>query len=129
MSSTRQIANEYIVFSVENEILYATFLNNVAIDLAAAKKILQDRIGFIQGMSFPILVDSTRVKSVNKEARDFLSSEEARTGVKATAILVSGYLSSAIANFFLKVTVKKPIVPTRIFSDKQKAITWLEQYK
>jgi hypothetical protein len=129
MSSTRQIANEYIVYSFENEILYATFLNNAAIDLVAAKKILQDRIGFIDGMGFPILVDSTGVKSTTKDARDFLSSEEARVGVKATAILISGYLSSAIANFFLKVTVKKPLVPTRIFSDRQKAINWLKQYK
>ncbi len=129
MSSARQIANEYITYSIENEILYATFLNNVAIDLLVAKKILQERILFINGKNFATLVDSTAVKSTTKEARDFLSSEEARVGVKATALLISGYLSSTIANFFLKVTVKKPLVPTRIFSDRQKAINWLKQYK
>jgi hypothetical protein len=129
MSSTREIANEYIAYSFENEILYAKFLNNVAIDLGAAKKIFHYRMDFTGGRSFPILVDSTGIKSTTKEARDFLSSDEARAGVKATAILISGYLSSAIANFFLNVTVKKPLVPTRIFSDRQKAINWLKQYK
>lgn len=110
-------------------ILFAIFLPNLSIDLTAAKKILEARLKFSNGSSYPVLVDARSVKSFTKEARDFLSSDEARQGVKATAILVSGLLSSTIANFFLNVTVKKPLVPTRIFSDRNKAIKWLQQYK
>ncbi len=129
MGPEMKAQNQYILYTLENGILYATFLKNVVIDLIAAKKIFEDRIAAFGNKEFPSLVDSTSVKSITKEARDFLSSDEAREGVKATAILVSGYLSSTIANFFLRVTVKKPKVPTRIFSDKRKAIAWLQQYK
>jgi hypothetical protein len=129
MPFEEKIVNEYISYSSENGILYATFLKNVVIDLVAARKIFEDRINTFGKNDYASLVDSTGVRSFTKEARDFLSSDEAIKGVKATAILVSGYLSSAIANFFLKVTVKKPKVPTKIFSDRQKAIAWLQQYK
>lgn len=110
-------------------ILFAVFLPNLSIDLAAARKILAQRLAFSAGKSYPILVDARSVKSFTKEARDFLSSAEARVGVKATAILVSGLLSSTIANFFLNVTVRKQQVPTKIFADRGKAIKWLQQYK
>lgn len=121
--------NEYIAYHLEEGILFAIFKKGVVIDLSAAREVLQSRLEFSNGHDYPILVDSTGVKSFAKEARDYLSAAEGRKGVKATAILVSGYLSSTIANFFLKVTVGKAIVPTKIFSNKVKALTWLQQYK
>jgi hypothetical protein len=121
--------NEFITYEIEEGILYASFTPGIIIDLSAARKILSDRIEMTGNEAFPSLVDSTGVKSFTKEARDYLSSSEGRVGVKATAILISGYLSSTIANFFLKVTVRKPVIPTRIFSDKVKALAWLQQFK
>lgn len=123
------VANKYITYYLSDQILYASFETGAIIDLFAAKLIFKDRIDAFGETAFPSLVDSRGLKSITKDARDFLSSDEARKGVKATAILVAGYLSSTIANFFLKVNVKKPKVPTRIFSDKQKAINWLQQFK
>lgn len=129
MTSQLPVSNQYINFTINDGILYGTFNEKVVIDLRAAQTIFNDRISNYGEFKYPTLVDSRGVTSFTKEARDFLSSEEARRGIKATAILVSGYLSSTIANFFLKVTIKEPQVPTKIFSDRQKAIIWLEQYK
>lgn len=78
---------------------------------------------------YPALVDSSGVKSFTKEARDYLSSDVGRIGVKATAIIAAGYMGSTIANFFLKVTVGKPIVPTKLFSDRKKALAWLGKFR
>ncbi len=129
MPPTVHSRSEIITYEVKDGILYALFTPGVKIDLPAAKYVLSKRLEVTIDNSYPILVDSTGVKSFTKEARDYLSSAEGRIGVKATAILISGYLSSTIANFFLKVTVGKPVIPTKIFSNKVKALAWLQQYK
>ena len=79
----------------------------------------------------PSLIDGSKLKmmSFTKEARDFLSTDEGRAGLKAAAMLVSGPVSRALANFFLLVTVKKPVIPTKIFSDYSKAMLWLNQFR
>lgn len=120
--------NEFVIYSLIEGILFATFRKGVVIDLEAARKILEIRLLMTGTSEYPALVESSGVKSFTKEARDFLSSNAGREGIKATAILASGYMASTIANFFLKVTVGKPIVPTKIFSDREKALEWLKKF-
>jgi hypothetical protein len=119
----------FVDYEIIEGILFATFLRGAVIDLAAASEVLAARLAISEEKSFPVLVDGRGVKSFTKEARDLLSSDQGRVGVKASAILVSGYLSSTLANFFLKVNVKKTAFPVKTFTDKQKAVEWLKKYK
>jgi hypothetical protein len=49
------------------------------------------------------------------------------TQVKAAARVTGSDFNNALANFFL--AVNKPMIPTRLFTDKQKAKQWLQQFK
>jgi hypothetical protein len=121
-------ANYFVQYELNEGILFAFFLPGVTIDLHAAEQVLAERLRLSAGKSFPVLVDGRGVKSFTKEARDYLSSDKGKEGVKASAILVSGFLSSTLANFFLKVNVKKAGFPVKTFTDKYKAIAWLKQF-
>lgn len=129
MPPVTTITNEFITYSIADGVLFATFHKAVVIDLGAAHKILSSRLEMTGEKEYPALVDSSGVKSFTKEARDYLSSDAGRIGVKATAIIAAGYMGSTIANFFLKVTIGKPIVPTKLFSDRKKALAWLEKFR
>jgi hypothetical protein len=123
------IENLYIIYELTDGVLYATFKPGIIVDLSGARLILSDRLKFVHKQDLPILIDVRGLKSITKEARDFLSSEDGQRGVKASAMLIEGYLSSTIANFFLKVNVKKNKFPVKTFTDRTRALTWLQQYK
>lgn len=128
---TNKIENEFISYELQDGIIIAIFKEGIIVDLPAAKKVLALRSEFTKSGNLPALIDGSKLKmmSFTKEARDFLSSDEARKGLKASALLVEGPVSRSLANFFLLVTVKKPVIPTKIFSDYTKALTWLRQFK
>ena len=76
---------------------------------------------------FPLLVDSRKIKSITKEARDFYTIKDRETRVTAFAILCSSSVSKVIANFFIG--INKPAVPVRLFTDESKAIDWCKKMK
>lgn len=117
----------YAEFELENGILTITFMP-MDITLAIAKEIVQTRIEYSAGQSYPGLADVRKVRGIDREAREYFSSDEARVGVIAGALLIDSQFSSSIANFFLKVTLSKPKIPTRIFSKKEKALSWLSGF-
>jgi hypothetical protein len=127
----KKLENSFISYDLQNGIIIAIFKEGIVIDLQAAKEILELRSEFTKAGNLPALIDGSKLKmmSFTKEARDFLSSDEARVGLKASALLVAGPVSRSLANFFLLVTVKKPMIPTKIFSDYSKALSWLNQFK
>ncbi len=62
-----------------------------------------------------------------KEVRDFMSTAEFGEYVTAMAIIVDSVIARVAANLFLKVS--HVVYPTQLFTDKEKALTWLQQYK
>ena len=110
-----------------DEILFVTFKGNIT--LAIAKELVQARLEISEGKSYPVFNQGIQLTGMDKDARDYLASDEGRTGVNAGALYVDSVFNYFIGNFFLKVTVNKPKIPTQIFNDKQKALKWLEQFK
>jgi len=72
------------------------------------------------------LIDARNVKSITKEARDYLASAEGTRYVTAAGLLLESYLGKIMGNFFLQ--INKPSLPTKMFSNKKEAIEWLTQY-
>lgn len=123
------IENPYVVYERIDGILHASFKPGITIDLEGARQILEDRLKITGDDTLPAIIDVRVLKAITKEARDLLSTDRGQLGIKASAMLISGYLSSTIANFFLKVNVKKNKFPVKTFSDRSKALDWLAQFK
>lgn len=80
-----------------------------------------------QGVKFPLLVNSCKVKSMSREARKYLSVNDRSTHVTAFAVVVGSNLSKIIVNFFFQ--FNKASVPAKMFTDEREAIKWLENFK
>jgi hypothetical protein len=86
---------------------------------AAIKKISGDSV-------YPILVNLKTIRSITKEARNHFSMRNRTPGVTAIAFLIKSPSSRIIGNFFIG--LNKPVVPTKLFTDKEAAIVWLAKF-
>jgi hypothetical protein len=112
-------------FELKEGIVFGTYKGRITLE--SAKKVVKTRLEFTEGKSYPVCVKTIYVTAINKDARDYFSTEEANKGIKAGAIYVDSVFQSFMGNFFLKVS--KPKVPSKVFTDRKKAIKWLEQFK
>ncbi|MBC9795887.1 hypothetical protein IBL28_07915 [Sinomicrobium sp. FJxs] len=119
------IENEYAKFWIDRNILFFVYKPNTIIDLKAAKIIVADRLKFQNERSFPVFCDIRGIKDVDKTARDYLA-REGSTLTRAVSILVAPPVSHVILEFYLKVS--KPNIPSKIFTDRQKALRFLETF-
>ena len=77
-------------------------------------------------MQIRVLIDMTAITQISKEARDYFANERTASIQRATALLIGSPVSRVIGNFFMG--LNKPISPTRLFTDPQKAIQWLHTF-
>lgn len=78
------------------------------------------------GAKFPLLVDSSEIHSMSREARKFFSVSDRSTGINAMALLIGSPLSRIIVNFFM--ALQNQGVPCKVFTDEKKALKWLNQF-
>ncbi len=114
--------NKKISVTLDNGILVGTYLCET-VDLETAKIAVEDRVKRFGHKDFPLLVHATIVKHVTIEARNYLASEEGCQKIKSCAIITSSIVTRVIANFFL--TLNKPLVPTKLFTNEEHAKEWL----
>jgi len=96
------------------------------LDIEAAKKIIADSLLFTEGKIYPVMNDIKNMPSHTREVREFFAGQGSRSA-KANAILVSSTFNRVMANFFL--SLSKPLIPTKIFNDRNKAAEWLEKFR
>jgi hypothetical protein len=63
---------------------------------------------------------------ITREAREYYAGPEISQHRVAEALLINSMAARLTANFYLK--VNKPVTPTRLFTDEQKAIEWLRTF-
>lgn len=119
--------SEHIKMYLEKGILNFIYQPNSYITMEIAKKTVQDRIKFTNGIKRPILADIRGMKRVESDAQEYLASEEACNLICALGVLTDTPIQNLFANFYLKFS--KPKMPTQLFIDKEKALRWLELYK
>lgn len=97
------------------------------IELKDAKKNSEVVNGLRPTAGFPLIVETSEIKSITKEARDYLSIQNRETKISAIAIVRDSIIGNMVANFFIG--LNKPAVPTKLFSSEEDAIKWCQQHK
>ena len=124
--SLKVVENDFAKFSVENGVIHFVYKQGVELDLYAARQVVADRLKAQGNTSFPVICDIRGLKSVNKEARDYLA-KEGSSKVSAVALVVGSPARKVMSNFYL--SVNKPDVPTKLFISEQEALEYLQELK
>lgn len=112
----------------DSDIVYATYAPRLEINLDIAKELVKDRIWFAENQPHYVLIDFTQVRSVTKEARDYMNSPEGGLkGILGGAFLSNNVVATLFVNLYLKVS--HPAIPARFFTSKAEAVKWLGKIK
>ena len=74
-----------------------------------------------------VIVDMRVMTSISASARRYYAGERTAKIQRATALLVRSPVSVVMGNFFMG--LNKPISPTRMFNDPERAIGWLAGFQ
>ncbi len=123
-----ETSTQKLYWDSENEIVWGElFAHQVTKEHAKEDVDAQERIrDSLNKEKTRVLIDVTAVTEISKEARDYFANERTASIQRATAMLTRSPVSRVIGNFFMG--LNKPISPTRLFTDPQKAIKWLQTF-
>jgi hypothetical protein len=116
--------NDQIKMEIVDGILYATYKAGFNLTLKDVQQIVSERVKLLNGTPLPVLIIDAGVVSMDKAARDYLSSDEGTQGVKSAAIIENSFFSKMLINFFLKLT--NPKIKVKAFNDRDEALKWLK---
>jgi hypothetical protein len=119
--------DEFIEMWTENGILYHIYPQDIEITLPIARHITQNRIKISEGQSWPLFTDARRLKSIDKESREYWSKDEGLKYLTAGVVIISSPILSLLGNAF--VFINKPTKPLKLFTNQSAALKWLEHYK
>lgn len=117
--------NEFALFWISGNILFFEYKPGVVINLVAAQRIVTDRMQMQKEKAYPVLCDVRGIADSDKAARDYLA-QHGSVLTKAVSILVYQTVSIVMMSFYLKIC--KPQVPTKVFSDRAKALEFLHAF-
>lgn len=123
--NSASLETSYIKLWKKEKILFCEYADNIDISLEIAKECVEKRIAFSEGKNYPVFINMKGVRSLTKEAREYLAVEGARL-IIAGALITGSPLTKILGNVFL--TVNKPQVPTRLFINENEALEWLKKY-
>lgn len=95
----------------------------VNIDVSDAWEIKKSNLELTNGNSYAVLVVSGHLSSITKGAREVVASRQFVGKTIAKALLVDSLGHRIVGNFYL--TVNKPLITTRVFTDREVALHWL----
>jgi hypothetical protein len=110
-------------FGIVHEIFKDSFPR---LNLEIAKVITSDRLAVSNGVTRPLYVELGKATRMDRAANKYLSTGPAMECLSATGILVRDQIEKLGANLYTGFF--KPSVPTKFFTDKEKAIYWLRNY-
>lgn len=107
-------------------ILIAEYKRGTKIDLPTAKEIVASRVAFTGERTVPVLLYIEGLLSIHRNARKYISSIEGVKYLSAAAIMKDSAFAAVVGNLFS--SLNNPIkIPVRIFTNRQKAMTWLAE--
>lgn len=110
---------------IREGILYFTYLPIRNFDLQVAEQIVNMRLSLQREKPYPILCDIRQLSFPTLEARHYLALQGSIL-TKAVAYLTLPQGSTPLTRFFIH--VDQPLIPNAMFTLKEEAIRYLEQY-
>jgi len=100
---------------------------NLQFDIHQAKEIVETAKKFVGDSRFLLLFDvRDSFYFPNKEAEKYLSSNKQ---VIAEAIIIKHLHQRIYGNFFIKLARKNSGYPVKLFTNKEKALAWLDGFR
>lgn len=115
-----------IILLIKNGIMFCEYKEDI-INISKAKNIIKDRLSYADGKTYPAVIKSINKIEIDKSARTFFKSEESSKGLKAIAMMSTNSYSLIMMNFMIR--LYRPSIPIKMFTDEQKAINWVSEYK
>lgn len=126
MNSTIEIEKDFLKLKMvlySNGIMNVIFKENLLIELNDIKDVVSWVGEIANGRKFINLMEGADNTDLDTEVRSFAASSEENKYTIADAMVISNQAQRIVTNFYLK--VNKPYKPTKIFTDRDKAIDWL----
>ena len=121
-----RVETPYVSMWMDEEgFLCCQYCKDLHLSLEAAISVVESRIFFAKGASYPLLIDMRGIKSTTKKARQYMATIGA-TLVTAGALITGSSLNRMLGNVFL--SIDKPQVPTRLFTNETSARQWLRGF-
>ncbi|MBD3637098.1 MAG: hypothetical protein HUJ25_07095 [Crocinitomicaceae bacterium] len=98
--------------------------DNSVLDILEIKEIKAANEEMAEGKKYVLLINSGQYTSITKEGMELSASETFQRNTIAKALLVNSLGHRIVGNFYIK--FNKPFIVTQIFSDRDKAISWLK---
>lgn len=111
----------------EDGIVYQVFGPGTVLNIDLARQVVSERLKVSNGVSSPIFIDLTNVFYTDTKARKYMATKEAVQYIIAGAFLLDNEIMKLAGNIFIQ--IDKPLIPTKLFTDKDKALLWLQDYK
>ena len=108
----------------QDKIIEVRFKENAAVELEDAKEIVTAIGEAVRGEKHGLMINAEKMSFINREARSYFGAQKGKAAV-ANAIVVKNSLQKSFANMYLKFA--SPALPTRMFTDKEEGMKWLEE--
>ena len=123
-----ETSTQKLYWDEDNQIVFGECLDMFHSEEKAKENIdayerVRDRLGKEKTR---VLVDMREIKGVSRDAREYYANERTASIQRATALVIKSPLSRVIANFFMG--LNRPLTPTRMFTDVDEAIEWLQSF-
>jgi hypothetical protein len=110
----------------EDGILIVELLPGVHVTLEKNIEYQQAVNKLLDGKKALVLFDASAEYSITEDAKSYGGSEEYISGRIAVAYVTSSITNMLMFNLYL--TVYRPVVPTKMFSSKERALKWLKTF-
>ena len=127
MKSEKINTNNAQVWMRDEDIIQCRVKPDAKFTIAEAEEILNVVKKLTKGKKHPALVDISKIKSVDKETRDYVADSEFASVNLCVALIVNSPVSKIVGNFFMG--LNKPMFPIKLFNSEDKALIWLNEYK
>lgn len=123
----RYIENDFAEIWFESGIVHIVYKAGCVLNITNIKPIVQDRIKVSNGKVSPILIDLRNLVTSDNATRAYLATPEAEKYLNSGAMLITNEIQKLLMNLYLKIDVPK--LPAKVFTNKEKALEWLERFK
>ena len=110
-----------------SDVVFAEYPANLKVDLETAMEIVRDRLQFTENKQHYLISDTTNVREITVEAKEFLQRPDGGLkNILGAAFIGSNPVAALIANIFIK-TPKT--FQARFFTSREAAQAWVEEQK